>query len=147
MKFRRIFQLLALCIFAIWRTALAIPHESFVPRTEAREPKNYFRDFDPTVGRYVQSDPIGLRGGINTFGYVNGRPSTHYDPDGTQVLCLTPPFCVPFLPPGIPTPNPTPGLPTDPELPPPSKSPPVFPKPNPVTLCAIAPAMCAALGK
>ena len=41
---------------------------------------NYFRDYDPVTGRYVQSDPIGLAGGINT--YVNGQPTTCYDPDG-----------------------------------------------------------------
>jgi RHS repeat-associated protein len=32
---------------------------------------NYFRDYEPSVGRYVQSDPIGLEGGINAFVYAD----------------------------------------------------------------------------
>jgi RHS repeat-associated protein len=41
---------------------------------EAGLHENGFRDFDPAIGRYVESDPIGLYGGINTYSYVGGKP-------------------------------------------------------------------------
>jgi len=33
---------------------------------------NYFRDYDPSIGRYVESDPLGVQVGINTYLYVQG---------------------------------------------------------------------------
>ena len=42
---------------------------------------NYFRDYDPTLGRYYQSDPIGLDGGPNIYAYVYS-PLTEIDPNG-----------------------------------------------------------------
>jgi RHS repeat-associated protein len=46
---------------------------------------NYFRDYDPRVGRYVQSDPIGLAGGVNTYSYVDGQPTRAVDLEGLQI--------------------------------------------------------------
>jgi len=55
---------------------------------------NYFRDYDATTGRYVQSDPIGLDGGINTYAYVGANPIGNFDPQGLQTNCVASPFAV-----------------------------------------------------
>lgn len=50
---------------------------------------NYFRDYEPTTGRFVESDPLGLTAGINTYSYVESMPLTYLDPDGREQLCGT----------------------------------------------------------
>ena len=43
---------------------------------------NINRDYNPITGRYIQSDPIGLDGGLSTFAYVNGNPVMFVDLEG-----------------------------------------------------------------
>jgi RHS repeat-associated protein len=43
---------------------------------------NYFRDYEPGTGRYVEADPIGIEGGLNVYGYANQSPLTFADPLG-----------------------------------------------------------------
>lgn len=46
---------------------------------------NYYRDYEPAQGSYVESDPIGLRGGLNTYTYVLNNPLSESDPSGLDV--------------------------------------------------------------
>jgi len=43
---------------------------------------NYFRDYDPSLARYLESDRIGLMAGTNTYGYVAANPYLYFDPKG-----------------------------------------------------------------
>lgn len=52
---------------------------------------NYFRNYDPETGRYVESDPIGLEGGINAYGYVGANPMMGIDVLGLEKMTLTDP--------------------------------------------------------
>jgi RHS repeat-associated protein len=46
---------------------------------------NYMRTYLPMVGRYGESDPIGLYAGLNTYTYVEGNPLSYTDPEGLWV--------------------------------------------------------------
>lgn len=50
---------------------------------------NYFRDYEPGTGRYIESDPIGLRGGSNTYAYVGSNAINRFDMLGLyQCTCV-----------------------------------------------------------
>lgn len=85
--------------------------------TESGLHYNYFRDYDPETGLYVESDPIGLNGGLNTYGYVGANPVGNIDPLGLQTAILCPRVTIGFegmtagCPGSVPRPSPVGGIP------------------------------------
>lgn len=59
---------------------LRFPGQYFDAETGLHQ--NYFRDYDPGLGRYIQRDPIGFDGGINFYNYANVNPLVFYDMNG-----------------------------------------------------------------
>jgi RHS repeat-associated protein len=49
---------------------------------ETKTHYNINRNYNPITGRYIQSDPIGFDGGVNTYLYANGNPVGLVDPEG-----------------------------------------------------------------
>lgn len=46
-----------------------------------------FRYYDPTIGKYITSDPIGLIGGFNTYSYALQNPIRYIDSKGLCPIC------------------------------------------------------------
>ncbi|EGU32423.1 RHS repeat-associated core domain-containing protein [Vibrio scophthalmi] len=56
--------------------------------TESGVKQNYFRENDPRTGRYIQRDPIGLEGGVNTHAYALNNPLLLIDPTGEIAIII-----------------------------------------------------------
>jgi RHS repeat-associated protein len=50
---------------------------------------NQYRDYDPTTGRYIQADPIGLDGDVNPYVYAGANPVNAVDPIGFQAAAAS----------------------------------------------------------
>ncbi|MEM6412444.1 MAG: RHS repeat-associated core domain-containing protein, partial [Pseudomonadota bacterium] len=64
--------------------ALRFPGQWF--QSESGLHQNWMRDYDPTTGRYIQADPLGLVDEASVYGYALQNPGRYTDPKGEQVF-------------------------------------------------------------
>lgn len=50
--------------------------------------QNHHRDYDPSLGRYIQVDPLGIDAGQNPYAYVDGKPYDMVDPEGLEIVVV-----------------------------------------------------------
>jgi RHS repeat-associated protein len=76
------------------RTTTGTPMTARFPgqwfQSESGLHQNWMRDYDPTTGRYLQADPLGLVAGASVYGYANQSPMMFMDPNGENpvMACL-----------------------------------------------------------
>ena len=63
---------------------MRLPGQSFQLETNNLS-QNGWRDYDPSLGRYAEADPLGIEAGQNVYAYVDGDPLSLVDPTGTEV--------------------------------------------------------------
>ncbi|RYG90076.1 RHS repeat protein [Loktanella sp. IMCC34160] len=65
---------------------LRFPGQWFQAETGLHQ--NWMRDYDPTTGRYMQADPLGLVDGASVYGYARQNPGRYVDPTGQCPWCV-----------------------------------------------------------
>ena len=65
---------------------LRFPGQWFSAESDLNQ--NWMRDYDPTLGRYIQADPLGLVDGASVYGYALQSPNKYIDPRGEYVFLI-----------------------------------------------------------